>query len=220
VNDALDWSTIEVSGEDAATFLDGQISQEIDRARGGAWTALLEPDGVVVSAGWLRVDGDFKLLVPSELAEATRARLARFRLRVKVSIDVLAGAGDPPLTRFIDLYERQLPWSGEFAAGLPPHGFGAAFVARTISFDKGCFTGQELVARMDVRGASSPFRFARVRAPSRELADEVISAAGPPRGQGVTTVFADDGELLAHAVVHRSLIDSGGLGDVEVEAVP
>jgi folate-binding protein YgfZ len=216
----LAWSTITVSGEDATSFLDGQLAQDVASAIDGAWTAVLEPEGTVLCAGWLRGgESSYEILVPAALAEPARARLARFRLRVRADIDVSVGATDPPMSSVDELLEGAMPWAAEFAAGLSPHGFGAGFVGRSISFTKGCFTGQELVARMDVRGAATPFRFARVRAGSIERANEVIAAAGPPRGQGVTTVFRDDGELVAHAIVHRSLLERHESPDVVVEVI-
>ena len=45
----------------------------------------------------------------------------------------------------------------------------AGLVARTVSFTKGCYTGQELVARIDSRGGNVPRRLVGIEAP-----------AGPP----------------------------------------
>ena len=81
---------VEVSGTDAATFLQGQLSQDIDvvRARGSAWSFLLQPQGKVDA--WLRVSvagpEAFVLDVDGGFGEAVVTRLNRFRLRVKVDI--------------------------------------------------------------------------------------------------------------------------------------
>ncbi len=48
----------------------------------------------------------------------------------------------------------------------------AGLVARTVSFTKGCYTGQELVARIDSRGSNVARRLVGVVAP-----------AGPPEGE-------------------------------------
>jgi tRNA-modifying protein YgfZ len=42
----------------------------------------------------------------------------------------------------------------------------AGLVARTVSFTKGCYTGQELVARIDARGSNVPRRLVGVVAPA------------------------------------------------------
>ena len=55
----------------------------------------------------------------------------------------------------------------ELTAKTIPHEAGV--VARTVSFTKGCYTGQELVARIDARGGNVPRRLVGIVAP-----------AGPP----------------------------------------
>ena len=42
----------------------------------------------------------------------------------------------------------------------------AGLVERTVSFTKGCYTGQELVARIDARGSNVPRRLVGVVAPA------------------------------------------------------
>ena len=69
-----------------------------------------------------------------------------------------------------ELDERTIP--GE--TGLVPF---------TVNFDKGCYTGQELVARIDSRGGNVPRRLCRLRvaegvAAGAEFADETGQAAG------------------------------------------
>jgi folate-binding protein YgfZ len=51
----------------------------------------------------------------------------------------------------------------------------AGVVARTVSFTKGCYTGQELVARIDSRGGNVPRRLVGIVAP-----------AGPPETDALT----------------------------------
>ncbi len=52
----------------------------------------------------------------------------------------------------------------------------AGLVERTVNFTKGCYTGQELVARIDSRGANVPRRLVGLLAPT----------AGPPLSRGMT----------------------------------
>ena len=98
------------------------------------------------------------------------------------------------------------PLVKEFAANLTPHAFGAAFVAAAISFTKGCFTGQELVGRLDARGASVPWRLVRATGPSRETLDQFLRSRGPAGPQGVTTAVAHDGAVRTLGVAHRTLL--------------
>jgi tRNA-modifying protein YgfZ len=202
---------VQVEGADAASFLQGQLSQDIQPLSVGdsAWSFLLQPQGKVDA--WLRVtrvaDDAFVLDVDEGFAEAVLTRLNRFKLRVKAELSVLdwrcvafrgpgaadealtaAGASDsarafavdaewPGIEAFdvigpsdsvpdseaaasIEQYERARIESGVPAMGreltdatIPAE---SGVVARSVSFTKGCFTGQELVARIDSRGGNVP----------------------------------------------------------------
>ena len=48
--------------------------------------------------------------------------------------------------------------SADVMAGTNPFELGTEFVGRAVSFTKGCYTGQEFVARIDARAGSAPFR--------------------------------------------------------------
>lgn len=142
-----------------------------------------------------------------ELATA----LTRYRLRVEVDIEVepegvwlVIGDGDgfdlswPGVPRRLVLGERpDLPvgsaeefdrlriesgepaWDVDVDEGTIPHESG--LVPASVDFDKGCFLGQELVARIDSRGGNTP----------RHL--RVIEAEGPLRVGA--TINAGDKEV-------------------------
>jgi tRNA-modifying protein YgfZ len=78
----------------------------------------------------------------------------------------------------------------------------AGLVERTVSFDKGCFTGQELVARLDSRGSKVARKLAGlvIGGGSAAGADETDAGALPPVGAAVWTA---DGE---HEVGHLSSV--------------
>lgn len=80
-----------VAGPDAAAYLQGQLSQDITALEVGesALSFLLEPQGRVVALGRVARIGENEFLfdVDPEVAEATMARLTRFRLRAKLSIE-------------------------------------------------------------------------------------------------------------------------------------
>ncbi len=197
-----------VTGPDAFAYLQGQCSQDLEGLGVGqaADALLLEPDGKLTAlVRVLRTGGDrFAVDVDAGFGELVAARLARFRLRTKVTIEPLdwecvalrgagvdaahvgaaAPAGGPwPLpfdwggVRGVDLLgpaaEAAVPsgarWCGPEAwealrieAGIPVMGkeldgrtiaAEAGLVERTVSLTKGCYTGQELVARLDARGS-------------------------------------------------------------------
>lgn len=202
----LEWSTLEVRGPDSRSFLDGQVTQSIPAPGEGAFTGLLQPDGTLVSAGWLRVlDDGADLLVPAATAEASLTRLARFKMRVDCRLNRREGAEDPPLVDERELFERLWPFDRELERGLVPHGCGESFVRATVSFTKGCFVGQELVGRLDARGANVPWRLVRARARSLTDIDEAL-AVGPSGPQGVTRHREVPDGVEALGVAHRSAL--------------
>lgn len=215
----LAWSTITVRGPDATTFLDGQLSQDLAQVSEG-WAVVLEPTGTVISTLWARSrDEGWDLLVPTELADDATQRLRRFKVRVRCDLDVIAGAENPPLSTEDDLFESRWPWTRELAHHFAPHSYGRTFVARTISFTKGCYTGQELVGRMDARGATMPWRFVRALGPSAEVIDVHLRSVGPTGPAGVTRSRPLESGVEALGFAHRTLLDVSGDDIVFVESV-
>lgn len=232
-----------VSGDDATTFLQSLVSQDLDPIEqgGSARSMLLTPQGklgVVFRATrvgdewWLDTDADFGPV----LAES----LNRYRIRVKVEIvdhtettglvsaigeldqpvttlaiptkwgDVagtdLLGPMSEARTTFDLLAQGHEVWTADrFEAfrieqGVPRQGVDLdektipqeAFLdVDAVSFTKGCFLGQELVARIDSRGHVNRYL--------RRLA--VDGAVVPPRGATVVAGDKEVGALTSAAAV-------------------
>ena len=114
------------------------------------------------------------------------------------------------------------PGPAEFARSLTPQCFGASFVASSVSFTKGCFTGQELVGRLDARGSSVPWRLVRVVGPSATRIDEVLTSKGPSGTSGLTSSVRSGESIVGLGFAHRSLLESAeleGAADVRVEEI-
>ncbi len=163
---------IEVSGDDALSYLQGQLSQDLgdlvpDQP---VWSLVLEPTGKM--GAWIRVtrlaptpaDGgpQLRLDVDAGAGPAVLARLERFRLRAQVDLELLEGAPLDP-----DAAEVGAGEAARIQAGVPrmgaeitddviPAELGAWLIDGAVSFTKGCYTGQELVARIDSRGGNVP----------------------------------------------------------------
>jgi tRNA-modifying protein YgfZ len=152
-----------VSGPDALTYLQSQIAQDIRQLQTGAamWTLVLEPNGKVHSlARVTRADEEtFVFDIDAGFGEGLAARLKRFKIRVAADIELVPAAGGG----------GQVPMADEdarIAAGWPKMGTeiisGETIPAVTgvtdvaVNFTKGCYPGQELVERMDSRGAEAP----------------------------------------------------------------
>jgi folate-binding protein YgfZ len=221
VDQPIAWSTIVVDGPQAHEFLQGQVTQDIDAlVRGPLESLLLAPDSVVVTSCRIAVvDGRFELVVPSDVGEAARLRLTRFKLRTQCTIDLVDG-GEGPYASVGARIDAGRPAGPEFARGLTPHSFGRSFVDATISFTKGCFTGQELVGRLDARDANAPWRLVRVSGPDLATIDDVVRRIGPEGPRGVTTAVIRGERVVGLAIAHRRLAAEGApTDDVEVVEV-
>jgi folate-binding Fe-S cluster repair protein YgfZ len=202
----LAWSVIEARGEEALTFLQGQLSQDLGAiGEAGAWSLVLAPDSVVIAVCLVRTrEGGVDLVVAREDAEATLARLRRFLLRTKCTLE-LHDVSEGPFATVADQINASWPGANEIAKGLTPHTFGRHFVDETISFSKGCFTGQELVGRLDARGSSVPWRLVRVEGPSEDEINDYLRSKGPEGPQGITSAIERDGRVIGLGVAHRTL---------------
>jgi tRNA-modifying protein YgfZ len=176
-------------GRDAARFLQGQLSADVEKLAHGSSTfaGLHNPQGRVIAfLALVRVSAEeFVAVLPGELIEPVIARLRKFVLRAKVSIE------PQPATRVIGATmpvtaQPSIAWGGrhlvlaaeadaidasitraqwdrlDVEAGIPQvyAATSETFVAQmlnldllgAVAFDKGCYTGQEVVARAHYRG--------------------------------------------------------------------
>lgn len=216
------WSEILVNGPDSESFLQGQLTQDLSTlSPSGSWTLLLQPDSSVISVLFVRkIDDGFALLVERQLGEISVARLRRFHLRVKCTIEV-SEITSGPFNALSDQISAGWIGAKECELSLTPQCYGPRIVTESISFTKGCFTGQELVGRLDARGSSVPWRLVRVTGPSAERITEAVMSKGPEGPKGITSSVDLQIGIQALAVVHRSLLDSEALsqfGDVHFEA--
>lgn len=274
---------VRVSGPEAIDYLQGQLSQDVAAVGAGesALSFLLEPQGKVVALLRLTrlADDEFLLDTDGGYGESVAERLARFKLRTKVTMETVdwqcvalrgpnaheitngddAGSGaelvlpadwpglagvdllgpdvlpPPDLARADDAYEAV-----RIEAGVPRMGAEltertipeeTGVVERAVSFTKGCYTGQELVARIDSRGGNVARRL-------RGVTIEDADGALPPPGAKLTRDGRDVGEVtsvarrpggaVALAYVRRGneppldaeVMWEGGSGVVRIEALP
>jgi folate-binding protein YgfZ len=198
----VDRDVIQVQGPDAISYLHGQASQDLAALAVGdsAWTLLLEPTGkiVVLARAWRTADDTVVLDTDPGFGDVLRARLERFKIRVKADIETLPwtslavvgpdetdgdvvgwwgignhllGAGPTPPEGIDEGSADDVEWA-RVTAGWPAMGTeitpGETIPAETglaavaVNFRKGCYPGQELVERMDSRGASAPRHLVRL----------------------------------------------------------
>jgi folate-binding protein YgfZ len=251
-----------VSGPDAESYLQGQVSQDVGALAPGAsaWTFLLQPTGKVdVLARITRRAADaFLLDTDGGYGSALEERLRRFLLRTKATVEPLAWRAiavrnpsatlvttDAALILKADWHEqRGFDLLGEtveppllatrierpaydrlrIEAGWPAMGAElttdtipaeAGMVSEAASFTKGCYTGQELVARIDSRGGHVPHLLRHVRLGRPAKAGDALEVDGKAVGR-LTSVAGD----LALAYVGRAVEPPAASSLGTIEAIP
>jgi len=212
-----DRAVIRMSGEDVRGFLQGLVTSDVTGTL-PVWTGLLTPQGKCLFDFLVWADGNDLLLdCEAEAADDLIKRLSLYRLRRPIGIErdehlsvhwSLTGEGklDP---RLPELGHRWLGSAGEPANGWLEHRLrlGAcegrvevgdllwlecnAAELNGVSFNKGCFVGQENTARMNWR-----------QKVNRRL---VVVEAGVP-GPRTRVHYAE----LGLAVEHRRVDDLAG----------
>lgn len=207
----VEWTLVRARDVDAVTFLQGQLSCDVSALTSGQRVEglVLTPAGDVVTSLWCHHNPEgVDLVVRTEALDEMLRALRRFLLRTRCIFDV-AGESSGPYASVGEQVILGAPGPAEFAAGLTAHSFGRAFVAAHVSFTKGCFTGQELVGRLDARGGNVPYRLARMTGDDEGQLDRLARSAGPQGErslQGVTTAVHLQG-VTALALVHRTLMN-------------
>lgn len=225
---------VDVVGPDAESFLQGQLSQDVAALAEGAEAAsfLLQPQGKVDALLRVRrVSSDaFRLDVDEGFGQAVVDRLTRFKLRVKCDVTLTGPA------------ELDAPWGSGDRVGAGWPAMGAELDEKTIpgetgmvplavSFTKGCYTGQELVARIDSRGGNVPRRLRGIVVQGVVLPPEgtIVHAGGKDAGTLTSVAWSPRlGAPVALAYVRRAVEPpadvelrwEGGAALAQVLAVP
>ncbi len=147
-------STIKVTGPDAFEFLQGQLSNDLGRldAEAEILAAWCNPKGRVIWFGTVRrIDSGYGLSAPAETANEITRRLAVYRFRSRVDIVVVdeGTSVDPDF-----LVQNGYPFIGAAQAEKFTAHMLNLDLLDAVSFDKGCYTGQEIIARTHYKGAT------------------------------------------------------------------
>jgi folate-binding protein YgfZ len=268
-------------GPDALSYLQGQCSQDLDVFADGVATdaLVLSPQGKVDALVRVtrRSAEEFVLDVDAGVGEALRARLERFRLRVKIEFEPLAwrcvalrgasiagilatgdgGGGDEGLVLpvawggldGVDLIGphvsvppgalacTEAAWeAARIEAGIPRMGAEldgrtipaeAGLVDRCVSLTKGCYTGQELVARLDARGSNVARRLVGLvigdsgATVPGALVGAALEAEGSPVGAVTSAAWSPGLQgVVGLGYVHRKVPSGALVGVTPADARP
>jgi folate-binding protein YgfZ len=205
-DDPAGYAQIVVTGTDAISFLQGQLTNDLRRLEReprllAAWC---NPKGRVIALLRVARDADRLLLaLPAELADAVVRRLTTFRFRARVDFAtepaasrVLAGSDaadfDLAAWRRANLENGVAEIAAAQSEQFTPHMLNLDLLG-ALSLDKGCYTGQEIVARTHYRGATRR-RTLRFRASRPVSPGDAIYADANKIGEVVNAI---DDALLA-----------------------
>lgn len=191
------YSSILASGTDAFDFLQAQLTNDLQLLEDKAQilSAWCNPKGRVICIMRIRrSDAGYQLVLPAELTEPVRERLTMFRFRSKVDLEStpvtakdlgISGTTDDWLLDNLRAGRPEI-WRAQ-SEEFTPHMLNLDLLG-AVSFDKGCYPGQEIVARTHYRGASRRrthrFESGQALSPGDKISDgerdvgEVLNAIG------------------------------------------
>lgn len=192
--------TINIRGDDAFDFLQGQLTNDLERLEQedeilAAWC---NPKGRVIWFGTVwKGESGYGLSAPAETAGSIVERLTMFRFRSKVDFEIV---DDGQTVDAAFLVQNGHPFIGTGQSEqFTPHMLNLDLLD-AVSFDKGCYTGQEIVARTHYKGATRRRTF-RFESAAPVSAGEKVSLDGRDVGD---VLNAAGNELLAVVPLDKS----------------
>ncbi len=188
-------SIIQISGVDSAEFLQGQITNDINFVSDNKilTSAICNVKGRVLAVfRILRSSSGFLIFVNKSVAEKFKTHLEKYAVFFKTKIEFIDKAIDgieiiSESDWKLNCIERGFVEITESISEVfTPHELNYQNLG-LINFEKGCFTGQEVIARMHYRGKLK-FSLAKFSVDERNLLKEldfVFNKAGKKLGQVV-----------------------------------
>jgi folate-binding protein YgfZ len=152
---------LQVSGEGAKKFLQGQLTCNLDELNPGQSMlgAHCNPQGRIISFFRLFLTNDYFLSMPKELIPIAQQALQKYAVFFKVKLEEVSSTIPKDIEESTKLHKTL-----DITRGIPaiypetsekflPHELNLPQI-NAVSFNKGCYTGQEIIARMHYRGKS------------------------------------------------------------------
>jgi tRNA-modifying protein YgfZ len=183
---------LKVTGIDARKLLQGQLTCNLDELDARQLGAHCNPQGRVLSLFRISAVGDsYYLEMPAEILPTALQALKKYAVFYKVELsDASAELDQISTAAALSLNEWK---TSNIEAGIPaiyaatsgkllPHEINLPEL-NAVSFNKGCFTGQEIIARMHYRGQLKKRMYrARVTAKTAPVPGADIYAEQGPAG--------------------------------------
>jgi folate-binding protein YgfZ len=147
-----DLSVLAVTGKDAALFLQGQTTCDVNEVveKKGNLGAFCTPKGKVIAIFFItKITEGFWLILPKSILQTVQTHLEHYKLRSKVEIIEIENA---PISKLLNATTIRTPWIlPETSEQFIPQMLKLDDTGG-VSFTKGCYTGQEIVTRTHYLG--------------------------------------------------------------------
>lgn len=170
---SLPFQLLSLTGTDAQTFLQNYVTSDVDSctAEQALPTALVTLQGRVIANGWVFGTSErMNLFVHHSVVERVRSHISKFLLFSKSKLDTVSTDESTNMVRLLPfdlsigdlealgadfdnwcIDNRFVPVTDPIAETFLPQMLGLTDV-NAVSFTKGCYLGQEVVARAEHRG--------------------------------------------------------------------
>ena len=239
---------LQAEGADAATFLQGQFSQDVNKLsdKTACFAGLSNPKGRLIVTVYIykKTDNIFWLVIPTSMLSETQKQLTKYVMRSKVKFSLaedlylygLWNKSQENLSKFEDTFklaehaklsigisknkimsesDDEAAWSLQKILNVIPEVNPQTqehFVAQMlnmdvlngISFNKGCYTGQEIIARMQHLGRIKR-RTVLIKSLNKLVPGEKIKYKDSSFGE-VINCFSNEEEHYSLAVVQMDKV--------------
>ncbi len=214
----MPYARLSVTGADALEFLQGQLTHDLALLdqRPSLLAAWCNPKGRAIALFHVsRDDAGYRLLMPAELADEVVRRLTMFRFRSKVDFEIQPVSSDDDAFdgnleswRVDNLNNGIAEISSAQTEEFTPHMLNLDLVD-AVSFDKGCYTGQEVVARTHYRGSSKRRMYRFESGANAQPGDDLLDGDAKA-GTVVNSLGSDLLAVVSSARLKDTLTIDGG----------
>lgn len=198
----LEYSLIVFSGEEWKDWLQGQITNDIRNltAEKPLEFCLCKPTGQMLAVGWIDFGGN--MWVPTTCVSAVLDRVDQ----MVILEDCQAQKSDQTMSVRFPLSSSLPIWGVDMSESNFPAEMGSLFESRVMSYNKGCYTGQEVNHRIHTRGHTNKTWGVYTSTSQLERGDQILNLEGESIGSITRCEPNNKGGWLVGAIVKNGQI--------------
>lgn len=210
MNDTLEFHTLNVTGDDAMTFLQGQLTCDLKHVTATpSLGAYCDNKGRMLSNFWIQQSDDsFNLILPASVAETTLTTLKKYGAFSQVEIELTTSCPTTINTDRLAYIKQGIAFLVAATSTLFTPQMLNWEQLGGVSFEKGCYIGQEIVARTQHLGKLKRHlhRFESDSTIIAKAGDKVVNPKNETVGTICDCVIEGD-TLTGLAVIHDNALN-------------